>query len=252
MFCPNCGSIHDAGGQFCIKCGQSLVPEPPSAPAAPETSGKAIASLISGILFFIFPAALAAIVLGHISLSEIRKSAGRLRGEGMAITGLVLGYLGVLIIPMMLMIAAIAIPHLLRARQAANEASAVGALVMINTAEAVYFTKYGNGYAPNLGALDGAEAGPATCDHAGLIDGILATGQKKGYTFRYSLLTEQGTELDLEEHPTMAAGGVQQWGRGTLQDHRGPCQAWQDGKPELLHRRFRRDPVVVQEPRDGR
>ena len=49
-------------------------------------------------------------------------------GDGMAIAGLVLGYIGFAAIPFILIIAAIAIPNLLRARMAANEASAVGSL----------------------------------------------------------------------------------------------------------------------------
>ena len=52
-----------------------------------------------------------------MSLSEIRKSAGRIGGQGIAITGLVLGYLGIVIIPFILIVAAIAIPNLLRARR---------------------------------------------------------------------------------------------------------------------------------------
>jgi hypothetical protein len=44
---------------------------------------------------FAFPLSILAIIFGHLSLSEIRKSAGRLKGEGMAIAGLVLGYVGV-------------------------------------------------------------------------------------------------------------------------------------------------------------
>ncbi len=94
----------------------------------PPTSGKAIGSLISGIFVFFLPASILGVVLGHLSLSEIRKSAGRLRGEGIATVGLVLGYLGIAAIPFILIIAAIAIPNLLRLRMAANEASAVGAL----------------------------------------------------------------------------------------------------------------------------
>jgi hypothetical protein len=64
-----------------------------------ETSGKAIGSLICGLFFLFFPIAIVAIVLGHLSLSDIRKAAGRLTGQGVAVAGLVLGYLGVAFIP---------------------------------------------------------------------------------------------------------------------------------------------------------
>ena len=59
-------------------------------------------------------------------------------GDGMAIAGLVLGYIGFAAIPFILIIAAIAIPNLLRARMAANEASAVGSLRTINVAALSY------------------------------------------------------------------------------------------------------------------
>lgn len=63
---------------------------------------------------------------------------GRLKGEGMALAGLVLGYVSVALLPVILIVAAIAIPSLLRARQAANEAAAVLNLQTINAAEATY------------------------------------------------------------------------------------------------------------------
>jgi len=94
-----------------------------------ESSGKATASMVCGILFFVWPfTAIAAVVLGHLALAEIKKSAGRLAGRGMAMAGLILGYIGVAMVPFILIIAAIAIPNLLRAKMAANEASAVGTL----------------------------------------------------------------------------------------------------------------------------
>ncbi len=141
MFCALCAADNPNDGRFCTKCGAVLQGQrdmpPPGlgfeASAMPysgptETSGKAIGSLICGFLFFVFPAAIVAIVLGHLSLSDIRKSGGRLTGHGMATTGLVLGYLGVAFIPFILIVAAIAIPNMLRAKIAAKEASAVGSV----------------------------------------------------------------------------------------------------------------------------
>src|SRR6476469_9565061 len=80
----------------------------------PKTDGGAIASMILGIASFelclsLF-AGIPAIILGHISRSKIKKSMGRLQGDGLALTGLILGYISLITIPL---IAAIAIPHLL-------------------------------------------------------------------------------------------------------------------------------------------
>jgi hypothetical protein len=152
--------------------------------ASGEPSGKATASLICGILFFIFPAALCAIIFGHLALSEIKRSGGRLIGEGRAIAGLVLGYIGLAGIPFILIIAAIAIPNLLRARIAANEASAVGGIRAINTAEFTYSSAYPEvGFSCSLTKLGGSETN-ATSAKAGLIDQQLASGNKSGYRFR--------------------------------------------------------------------
>lgn len=60
----------------------------------PRTCGLATASLICGILGFLcFPGGIAAIVCGHLALSAISKSDGYLTGRGMAIAGLICGYL---------------------------------------------------------------------------------------------------------------------------------------------------------------
>lgn len=188
--CPNCSRPIDDLAQFCNFCGKGLTDAPPAhAPAyspqqfsgVPETSGKAIASLVCGCLCFFFPASIVAVVMGHISLSEIQKSAGRLKGKGMATAGLILGYLGVAIIPI-LIIAAIAIPNLLRARMAANEASAVGALRTVNTACVTYSATY-NTFPPSLASL--GPGGEPNANAAGLVDATLASGFKSGYVFAY-------------------------------------------------------------------
>jgi type II secretory pathway pseudopilin PulG len=207
MFCSQCGTSNADGSQFCSKCGATLgspsAPETaPSAipvsaqpfPADPvQTSGKGLASLVCGVFFLVFPASVAAIILGHLSLSEIRKSAGRLGGHGMAMAGLILGYLGVAMIPLILIIAAIAIPNLLRIRQnsartrlAANQAAAILYLREIVSADITYSAQFGNGFATSLEQLDGSGSGAGNCEHAPLIDHILASGTKNGYVFTYS------------------------------------------------------------------
>src|SRR5712691_6656929 len=149
MFCAACGNNITPEDQFCPICGRATsatgmpaVPalgvQTPIAEVPAETSVKAIVSLICGLFFFFLPFSIVAIIFGHLSLSEIRKSAGRLKGHGMAVAGLVLGYFGIAAIPVILIIAAIAIPNLLRARMAANEASAVGWVRTVNTAETAY------------------------------------------------------------------------------------------------------------------
>jgi type IV pilus assembly protein PilA len=89
-----------------------------------------------------------------------------------------------IVVAIILIIAAIAIPNLLRSRMAANEASAVGSLRTINTAEVTFQTTYPTQGFANLAALGGASpCTTATSAAACLLDQVLATGTKSGYTF---------------------------------------------------------------------
>jgi len=94
-----------------------------------------------------------------------------------------------IVVAIILIIAAIAIPNLLQARLAANEASAVGSLNAIKGAEFTYFSTYPTvGYATSLGDLGGATPCVPASNGACLIDNFLAqaipggTG-KSGYVF---------------------------------------------------------------------
>jgi len=197
MVCGKCGEPLREGAVFCQKCGMEVtsptgtiapVPSVPSGPpVTPKTSGLAIASLLCGLFFFLFLPAILAIIFGHIALSQIKRSAGKLTGKGIAIAGLVLGYLEIAFMPFILIIAAIAIPNLLRARVAANEASAVGSVREINTAEVSYQSEFNKGYAPDLASLGGGPGCNSSPSSACLIDNNLAnaTGAtgKNGYVF---------------------------------------------------------------------
>ena len=97
-----------------------------------------------------------------------------------------------IVVAIILIIAAIAIPNLLRARMAANESSAVGTLRSINTANATYETLYNFSFASSLPKLGGATAAAgvvAPCTAANLIDNVLSasnTPTKSGYNFTYT------------------------------------------------------------------
>lgn len=97
------------------------------------------------------------------------------------------------VVTIILVIAAIAIPSLVRSRMEANEASAVGSLRTMVTAAVTYSSTYGNGFPPSLGAMGGpAGTTAASCDNALLIDSTLSNGgagntaQKSGYNFNYN------------------------------------------------------------------
>ena len=88
-----------------------------------------------------------------------------------------------IVVAIILIIAAIAIPNLLRSKMAANEASAVGSMRTLNTAAVTYSTTYG-GYPSALSNL--GPATPATSTSADLVDSVLAGGTKSGYAFTWS------------------------------------------------------------------
>jgi type IV pilus assembly protein PilA len=91
-----------------------------------------------------------------------------------------------IVVAIILIIAAIAIPNYLSAKISANQAGAASTVRTITSASVVYSTTYGNGYAPNLGALGGVAA-PPTCNGALLLDPNVSTApnQKTGYQFNY-------------------------------------------------------------------
>ena len=88
-----------------------------------------------------------------------------------------------IVVAIILIIAAIAIPNLLRSKMAANEASAVGSVRTLNTACVTYSTTYTT-YPTTLANLGPATS--ATSATADLVDSVLATGTKSGYIFTYA------------------------------------------------------------------
>lgn len=89
-----------------------------------------------------------------------------------------------IVVAIMLIIAAIAIPNLIRARIAANESSAVSSVRTIMTAQSAYSTAFPNiGYAVALVNLGGSPPCTPTSANGCLIDTVLASGTKGGYSF---------------------------------------------------------------------
>jgi prepilin-type N-terminal cleavage/methylation domain-containing protein len=89
-----------------------------------------------------------------------------------------------IVVSIILVIAAIAIPSLLQARVAANEGSAVASLRTVNTAEITYYSNFPTvGFAPTLAALGGTSCDIPDQNGACMIDSQLASGSKSGYSF---------------------------------------------------------------------
>jgi len=118
-------------------------PEIPTSPvAATQKSGLAVASLILGICGIVLClgplAGIPAVICGHIAHSKIKKAGGTLTGTGLATAGLITGYVSILMIFMMGLLAAIAIPNFVRARKAAQANACIMNLKAIEGAKAAW------------------------------------------------------------------------------------------------------------------
>ncbi|MHC5039922.1 MAG: type II secretion system protein GspG [Planctomycetota bacterium] len=91
-----------------------------------RTSDLAVYSLIAGVLSYVilpFVGAIAAVIMGHMALGEIKRSGGALGGRGMAVGGLVLGYIQILAVPLLVVLAVLAMGFLMTASMDERESA---------------------------------------------------------------------------------------------------------------------------------
>jgi hypothetical protein len=117
---------------------------PPPLPVSsrPKNCGLAVWSLVLGILGVVFSPvliglllAIPAVICGHTAYGRISRSHGTLAGQGLALGGLITGYLSIALIPIIAMLAAIAIPNFVRARNVAQRNACLYNLRMIDGAK---------------------------------------------------------------------------------------------------------------------
>jgi type IV pilus assembly protein PilA len=95
-----------------------------------------------------------------------------------------------IVVAIILIIAAIAIPNLMRARMSANEASAAGSIRTINTGEVSYASAYPSIGFSSLASLGGATPCTPSTATGCFLDNVLATGAKEGYSFTVTPATQ--------------------------------------------------------------
>ena len=120
-------------------------------PAGGERKGWAVASLVLGLLSLptlgiLGIGALLGIIFGIVALVKASQEPAVYGGKGLAISGIVASALSFVMIPFIGIIAAIAIPSLLRARVSANEAATIGDLRAVISAEMAYGVSNGGGF----------------------------------------------------------------------------------------------------------
>jgi len=112
-----------------------------------------------------------------------------------------------IVVAIILIIAAIAIPNLIKSKMAANEASAVGSMRTITTGNIAYSTA-----CPTVGfaaALANLNTGTGCTQAANEIDNALSTGVKSGYSFHnYQTVGNPATQFSLNADPLTSSSGT--------------------------------------------
>ncbi len=188
--CPRCGETAPSNSLICCACGR-LLPTletragdeiPPSQPHC----RKALASLILGCFSFLLLPGLAAVILGHLAKSEIKRSGRALKGEGFATAGLILGYLSLLSAPVLL--ALFGFPGRLRTTLAPRKESTINSLRVLNIALEAYAASYGRGFPERLSQLAPPRWDEAlNANASGFVAYPLASGNVDGYRINYTI-----------------------------------------------------------------
>jgi hypothetical protein len=146
MYCPKCGTENPDDAQLCCSCSWVLTSTSTVAPAPDaKTSGLAIAALILGILTFftLGITAIPAIILGIVSIFKIEKSAGQLKGKGLAIAGIAVPGAS---LPIVALLLAILMPTLARARVQVKQVVCAANLKQIGLMIVMYTNDYDGQY----------------------------------------------------------------------------------------------------------
>jgi uncharacterized protein DUF4190 len=140
----------------CARCNQEFIAGGPAQLGYPmpgvaqqQSNGMAIASLICGLLLCFWPASLCAVIFGIIGLNKSKNS--QIGGRGMAIAGTILGSIGLLTIPILLV--SILIPSIGVARDTANRIKSATNLRQIDLAIKNYANNNNGDYPQDLGTL---------------------------------------------------------------------------------------------------
>ncbi|RYD75070.1 MAG: DUF4190 domain-containing protein [Verrucomicrobiaceae bacterium] len=182
------------------------------APASP-TSGLAVASLVLGAssTFFCILAGIPAIVCGLLARTEIRRSGGRMQGDGMAVAGLVLGYLSVaMLLPIAMFLlffvgsVGMSLSHVAPAIQveAASPQYPVNAAMQVFRACKAFAADHGGRFPETL-----EELVPFYLPDQQLLASPLVPEEKVGY-FYYG-----GVETDVPSEPLLLSKGEDELGR---------------------------------------
>ena len=129
----------------------------------PPSSGMAIASLVMGVLSFLgcsIFTAIPAIFTGHIAHNRSRKSPQEFGGRGMAVAGLVMGYVSVALIPVIAILAGLMLPALAKAKDKAQRINCVNNIKQIGLAARIWSNEHGGKFPPDFTSMSNELATP--------------------------------------------------------------------------------------------
>jgi len=148
MYCPKCGTENPDDAQLCRSCSWVLTSISTTAPAPDaRTSGLAIAALVLAILSIptLFITAIPAFICGIVGIFKIEKSAGQLKGKGLAIAGIAVPAASLFfMVPIMML--AILMPALAKARAQAHRVVCAANLKQIAIMIQMYADDYDGQY----------------------------------------------------------------------------------------------------------
>lgn len=146
MYCPKCGTENPDDAQLCRSCSWVLTSISTTAPAPDaRTSGLAIAALVLAILSIptLFITAIPAFICGIVGIVKIEKSAGRLKGKGLAIAGIALPAVS---LPIVALLLGILMPVLARTRSLAHQLVCGTNMSALGKAMLIYANDYDEKY----------------------------------------------------------------------------------------------------------
>jgi Domain of unknown function (DUF4190) len=207
-----------------------------------QRKGMAMAAMIIGMLGVptggcMLVGGVLAIALGSTAYKRAGREPAVYGGKGMALAGMILGWAGFITLPFLGTLAAIAIPSARRARIAANEASAIGDVRTVVSAESAYQSA-NNGYYGTLECLGAPSKCLPTYTGSALLEGTLAADEGVRHGYRHALhpgpaaasSSNVGSYAFVAQPVTRGQSGL----RAFCGDDSGRVCVWPDGQPTQI------------------